>query len=100
MVLAKWLNLFLLNRKQHLSESEIVLLHELAVDMLETVKQVLPERTGSKMPGSDECTGWNFWKAHTLLHLAMDRMSHGYSETTSAQGAECAHKVSNADYDD
>ena len=92
-MLAKWANLFLLNRKQHLSGPEVVSLHESAIDMLETLKTILPERTGSRMPGSAESIGWNIWKAHSLLHLAMDRMNHGYSETVSAQGAECAHKV-------
>ena len=73
--MAKCANVFLLNRKQHFSGPS---LQESAIDMLETLKTILPDRTGSRMPGSAESIGWNIWKAHSLLHLAINCMNHGY----------------------
>ena len=90
-VLATWLEFFLLNRRQHLCESDIVALHEKARNLLRLLNEVMPERTGSTLP--DDLLGWNFWKAHAILHQAMERMMYGYSEITSAQGSESAHKV-------
>lgn len=91
-VLTKWMDFFMLNRKQHLCESDISTLHEKAKDLLRVLNEVLPDRTGS-MHGDGTKVGWNIWKAHVVLHQAMERMLYGYSETTSAQGAESAHKV-------
>ena len=53
---------------------------------------MLPERTGTKQPDGS-FAGWNIWKAHVVLDQAMERIIYGYSEATSAQGAESAHKV-------
>ena len=91
-VLTKWMDFFMLNRKQHLCESDISTLHEKAKDLLGVLNEVLPDRTGS-MHGDGTKVGWNIWKAHVVLHQAMERMLYCYSETTSAQGAESAHKV-------
>jgi len=91
-VLATWLEFFLLNRRQHLCESDIVALHEKARNLLRLLNEVMPERTGSTLPDGT-LLGWNLWKAHVVLHQAMERMMYGYSEITSAQGSESAHKV-------
>ena len=80
------------SRKQRLNETGVAQLHALAVDLLETVKRLLPERTGTR-DRSGELIGWNFTKAHSVLHIAAYRLTHGYSEFTSTQGAEHAHKV-------
>ena len=56
------------------------------------LNEILPERTGTKQRDGN-LLGWNIWKAHVVLHQAMERMMYGYSETTSAQGAESVHKV-------
>ena len=91
-VLATWMEFFLLNRKQHLCESDISNLHEKGKDLLRLLSEVLPERTGTKQRNGS-LAGWNIWKAHVVVHQAMERMMYGYSETTSAQGAASAHKV-------
>ena len=91
-VLTTWMDFFMLNRKQHLCESDISTLHEKAKDLLRVLNEVLPDRTGS-MHEDGIKVGWNIWMAHVVLHQAMERMLYGYSETTSAQGAESAHKV-------
>jgi hypothetical protein len=82
----------LLNRKQNICESEIAILHEKARNLLRMLNEILPERTGTKQRDGN-LLGWNIWKAHVVLHQAMERMMYGYSETTSAQGAESVHKV-------
>ena len=82
---------FLLNRRQHLCASDIVALHEAAKSLLNNLNEVLPERTGSSADG--EPVGWNFWKAHSVLHAYLERLLFGWSEVTSTQGAERAHKV-------
>ena len=93
-VLAKWLDFFMLNRKQDLCESDIVTLHEKGKSLLTLLNEVLPERTGA-IHADGSLAGWNIWKAHVVLHQAMERMMFGFTETTSAQGAESAHKVNN-----
>ena len=91
-VLATWLDFFMLNRKKDLCETEIATLHEKGKGLLKLLNEVLPERTGTKHPDGS-FVGWNIWKAHVVVHQAMERMMFGYSEVTSAQGAESAHKV-------
>ncbi len=44
-VLFKWLDFYMLNRRQNLNERDIVLLHERVKDLLETLQRVLPEKT-------------------------------------------------------
>ena len=89
-----WMDFFLLNRKPVLSETEIASVHSKAIDLLEKLKEYLPERPSSH-GGKGEISGWNVWKAHDLLHQAMYRMKYGRAEVTSAQGAESAHRVIN-----
>ena len=86
------MDFFLLNRKKHICESDLANLHEKGKNLLRLLNEVLPERTGTKQADGN-LSGWNIWKAHVVLHQAMERMMYGYSETTSAQGAESAHKV-------
>ena len=92
MVHIAWMQFFMFSRRQRLNEDDVAELHARAVHLLETVKRLLPERTGT-MDRSGEMMGWNFAKAHSVLHIASYRLMHGYSEFTSTQGAEHAHKV-------
>ena len=87
-----WMEFYMFSRRQRLNEDDVADLHARAVNLLETVKRLLPERTGT-MDRSGEMMGWNFAKAHSVLHIASYRLMHGYSEFTSTQGAEHAHKV-------
>ena len=87
-----WMKFFLLSRKPGLSEADIANLHAKAADLLNLLSSYLPDRCG-KTDRRGEIIGWNIWKAHDLLHDAWYRMKFGYSEITSAQGAECAHNV-------
>lgn len=92
-----WMEFFMWSRKQRLNEDDVATLHARAVDLLETVKRLLPERTGTTDRGGQPI-GWNFAKAHSVLHIASYRLMHGYSEFTSTQGAEQAHKVGSVFY--
>ena len=89
----------MLNRKPNLGERDIAELHKKAIEALELLKELLPERHKSNQSeardvAGGESTAWNFWKAHSMLHAAAERLRYGWAENTSAQGAECAHKVS------
>ena len=88
-----WMDYFMLNRRQNLCERDISRLHEAAKSLLDNLNTHLPERTGSAA-ADGEPAGWNFWKAHSILHASLDRLLFGWSEITSTQGAERAHKVS------
>ena len=83
------MDFFLLNRRQHLCESDIVALHEAAKSLLDILNEVLPERTGtggSALADADsEPVGWNFWKAHSVMHAYLERLLFGWSEVTSTQ---------------
>ncbi len=59
-------------------------LHALSVELLELRKENMPHRTG----GAD---GWNFEKAHSILHKVRDILLFGWSENFSHQGSEHGH---------
>jgi len=59
-------------------------LQEKSVELLEVLKEHLPDKSGEK-------SQWNFEKAHSVLHKVRDLMMWGWSELTSCQGPEHAH---------
>ena len=67
-----------------LGESELPEVHQAAVDLLELLKNKLPDKCG-------EASGWNFEKAHSILHKVREIVLWGNSDNTSCQGAEHAH---------
>ena len=52
-------------------------------NLLRMLYEILPERTGTKQRDGN-LLGWTIWRAHVVLHHAMERMMYGYSEITSA----------------
>ena len=59
-------------------------MHQAAVDLLELLKKNLPDKCG-------EASGWNFEKAHSILHKVSEIVLWGNSDNTSCQGAEHAN---------
>ena len=59
-------------------------LHALSVELLEVLKENMPDRTGGAQ-------GWNFEKAHSILHKVRDILLFGWSENFSHQGPEHGH---------
>jgi hypothetical protein len=77
---------------ENITKTLIAILHEKARNLLRMLNEILPERTGTKQKNG-YLLGWNIWKAHVVLHKAMECMMYGYSESTSAKGAKSVHKV-------
>ena len=59
-------------------------LHALSVELLEVLKENMPYRTCGP-------EGWNFEKAHSILHKVRDILLFGWSENFSHQGPEHGH---------
>ena len=59
-------------------------LHGCAVHLLDLLKRKLPDKCGEK-------SGWNFEKAHSILHKVREIVMWGNSDNTSCQSAEHAH---------
>ena len=59
-------------------------LHAVSVELLELLKDNMPYRTGGP-------EGWNFEKAHSILHKVRDILLFGWSENFSHQGPEHGH---------
>ena len=74
----------MLSRECSLSVSELSELHQLSKGLLKTLNEHLPDRVGGAM-------GWNFEKAHSILHKVREIVMWGCSENTSCQGPEHAH---------
>jgi hypothetical protein len=74
----------ILSRKWNLRISELAELQERSVSLLKILKSNLPNKTG-------EIKGWNFEKAHSILHKVREIVYWGWSENTSCQGPEHAH---------
>jgi hypothetical protein len=58
--------------------------HALSVELLELLKENMPDRTGGS-------TGWNFEKAHSILHKVRDILLFGWYENFAHQGPEHGH---------
>ncbi len=83
----------MLSREWNLAVSDLTDLHEQSKALLEALKQHFPDRVGG-------AHGWNFEKAHSILHkvreivmwaLLWGPTQWGWSENTSCQGPEHAH---------
>ena len=84
----------LMSRQKDLPVDKLPELEQLGIDLLNALKQVLPERTGTTWRHSElynEFKGWCFEKAHAVLHIPRNLLLFGYLEVTSAQGPEHAH---------
>jgi hypothetical protein len=66
-VFIKALDYFLFSRKYGHTAEEVVQVHNMAVDLLETCKLKMPERTGTKNPDGTFIS-WDLKKPHTTLH--------------------------------
>ena len=53
-------------------------LHEMSVELLELLKENIPEKTGKE-------SGWNFEKAHSILHKVREIAMFGWTENYSTQ---------------
>ncbi len=59
-------------------------LHALSVELLESLKENMPDRTGRPK-------GWNFEKGHSILHKVRDILLFCWSENFAHQGPEHGH---------
>ena len=91
-VLLSFLGLFLLQRSHNVTIEKLETIHKAGIHFMETAKKHLPERNGARNPDGSQM-GWAVWKFHAILHKAMDLMLYGWSENTSTQCSESAHKV-------
>ena len=83
-VLIKCMEWNIMTRSRSIPESELPEVHLAAVDLLELLKRNLPDKCGEE-------SGWNFEKAHSILHKVREIVLWGNSDNTSCQGAEHAH---------
>jgi hypothetical protein len=83
-MLVKALEWNMLRRKWNPTVSDLTDLHQQSKALLEALKQHLPDRVGGAL-------GWNFEKAHSILHKVREIDMWGWSENTSCQGLEHAH---------
>jgi len=58
--------------------------HDLSIDLLDTLEENMPERTGGVQ-------GWNFEKPHSVVHKVRDIIMLGWSEIFGHQGPEHGH---------
>ena len=66
---------------QRMRSDELADLHQKAVELLDLLHKNLPEKTGEK-------AGWNFEKAHSILHKVREIVLWGNSDNTSCQAPE------------
>jgi hypothetical protein len=83
-VLVKSVEWNMLSREWNLCVSDLSELHKLSKGLLEALNEHLPDRVGGAQ-------GWNFEKAHSILHKVREIVMWGWSENTSCQGPEHAH---------
>ena len=83
-VLVEALEWNMMSREWNVSVSDLRALHRKSVSLLELLKAHLPDRVGGAQ-------GWNFEKAHSILHKVREIVMWGWSENTSCQGPEHAH---------
>ena len=68
----------ILQRRFGLVASDLVQLQSSSAELLELLKSNLPDKTG-------EAAGWNFEKAHSILHKVREILLYGWSENFSTQ---------------
>ena len=74
----------MLSREWSLSVSDLSKLHQLSKGLLDALNEHFLDRVGG-------AHGWNFEKAHSILHKVREIIMWGWSENTSCQGPEHAH---------
>ena len=74
----------MLSREWNINVRDLALLHQKSKALLQTLKTHLPDRVGG-------AKGWNFEKAHSILHKVREIVMWGWAENTSCQGPEHAH---------
>jgi hypothetical protein len=65
----------MLSREWNLSVSDLSKLHTLSKGLLDALNEHLPNRVGGAL-------GWNFEKAHSILHKVREIVMWGWSENT------------------
>jgi hypothetical protein len=83
-VLVKALEWNMMSREWNVTVSDLQELHRKSVSLLELLETHLPDRVGGAQ-------GWNFEKAHSILHKMREIVMWGWSENTSCQGPEHAN---------
>ena len=81
----------ILQRRFGLVASDLVQLQSSSAELLELLKSNLPDKTG-------EAAGWNFEKAHSILHKVREILLYGWSENFSTQ-AIVLHFICDVIYD-
>lgn len=84
----------LLSRQKDLPIDKLPHLEQLGLELIDSLKSVLPERTGATWGHSelfDAFRGWCFEKLHAIMHIPKNLLLYGYLEVTSAQGPEHCH---------
>ena len=85
-VLIKCMEWNIMTRRRSIPESELPEVHKAAVDLLEVLKKNLPDKSGEE-------SGWNFEKAHSILHKVREIVLWGNSDNTSCQGRACSYRT-------
>ena len=83
-VLIEALEWNMMSREWNVTVSDLQELHRKSISLLEMLKTHFPDRVGGAQ-------GWNFEKAHSILHKVREIVMWGWSENTSCQGPEHAH---------
>jgi len=83
-VLVEALEWNMLSREWNVSTDDLAALHKKSQNLLYLLQTHLPDRIGG-------APGWNFEKAHSILHKVREIVMWGWSENTSCQGPEHAH---------
>ena len=73
-----------MSRQWNVTVSDLQELHRKSISLLEMLKTHFPDRVGGAQ-------GWNFEKAHSILHKVREIVLWGWSENTSCQDPEHAH---------
>ncbi len=68
-------------RAKDIPEADLPALQQKAVDLLDLLKKNLPDKTGEK-------AGWNFEKAHSILHKVHEIVLWDNTDNTSCQSPE------------
>ncbi len=68
-------------RAKDIPEADLPALQQKAVDLLDLLKKNLPDKNGEK-------AGWNFEKAHSILHKVREIVLWGNTDNTLYQSPE------------
>ena len=85
-VLVQCMDWNIASRQSRIPESDPPHLHQKAVDLLNLLLRNLPDKTGER-------SGWNFEKAHSILHKVSEIVPWGNSDNTSCQSPEVCTSI-------